>query len=304
MGEWTQIRACGSVTQLDEISAVMCMIDPGLMIEDYSDITTDGLYGALIDESILNADKSKVAVSIYVPSGKNPAEIVSQLRARFAELEIDATVETVGLREEDWENAWRQYYEPIHIGKIVIVPMWQEYDAKDGELIVKMDPGLAFGTGTHETTRLVIEMLQSYINGGERMLDLGCGSGILAICAAELGASYCAAYDIDPVAVRVSRENIAASKHPDIVCDVSDLLKNVDKSGGKFDVIVANIVADIVLRLIPDVKGYLSENGVFVVSGIILERADDITASLEKNGYKVISRLEDNGWCAIACRFA
>ncbi len=304
MGEWTQIRACGSVTQLDEISAVMCMIDPGLMIEDYSDISTDGLYGALIDESILNADKTKVAVSIYVPSSKNPAEIVAQIRARFAELEIDVEVETVGLREEDWENAWRQYYEPIHIGKIVIVPMWQEYDAKDGELIVKMDPGLAFGTGTHETTRLVIEMLQSYINGGERMLDLGCGSGILAICAAELGASYCAAYDIDPVAVRVSRENIAASKHPDIVCDVSDLLKNVDKSGGKFDVIVANIVADIVLRLIPGVKGYLSENGVFVVSGIILERADDITASLEKNGYKVISRLEDNGWCAIACRFA
>ncbi len=304
MGEWTQIRACGSVTQLDEISAVMCMIDPGLMIEDYSDITTDGLYGALIDESILNADKSKVAVSIYVPSSKNPAEIVSQLRARFAELEIDANVETVGLREEDWENAWRKYYEPIHIGKIVIVPMWQDYEAKDGELVVKMDPGLAFGTGTHETTRLVIEMLQSYIGGGERMLDLGCGSGILAICAAELGAEYCAAYDIDPVAVRVSRENIAASKHPDIVCDVSDLLKNVDKSGGKFDVIVANIVADIVLRLIPDVKGYLSENGVFVVSGIILERADDITASLEANGYTVISRLEDNGWCAIACRFA
>jgi ribosomal protein L11 methyltransferase len=304
MGEWTQIRAAGKLSELDEISAVMCMIDSGIMIEDYSDITTDGMYGALIDESILNADKNKVAVSVYIPDDRNPAEVVMRLRDRFSELGLDVSVETVGLREQDWENAWRQYYEPIHIGKIVIVPMWQDYLAKDGELIVKMDPGLAFGTGTHETTRLVIEMLQDYINGGERMLDLGCGSGILAICAAELGAKYCAAYDIDPIAVRVSKENIAASNHPDIVCGVSDLLGSVDKNGGKFDVIVANIVADIVLRLIPDVKGYLNDNGVFVVSGIICERADDITASLEANGYKIIAKLEDNGWCAIACKFA
>lgn len=302
MGEWTQIRAAGNLSDLDDISAVMCMIDTGLMIEDYSDITTDGMYGALIDENILNADKSKIAVSVYLPNDKNPLEVVSQLRSRFSELGLDVSVETVGLREEDWENEWRKYYEPIHIGKIVIVPMWQDYKAAEGELIVKMDPGLAFGTGTHETTRLVIEMLQKYISGGERMLDLGCGSGILAICAAELGASYCGAYDIDPIAVRVSKENIAASNHPNIFCDVSDLLKNVDKSGGKFNVIVANIVADIVLQLIPNVKDYLCDDGVFIVSGIISERADDVIAALGENGYSVEAKIDDNGWCAISCK--
>lgn len=302
MNDWTQIRVSGSKPRLDDICAVMCMVDSGLMIEDYSDISTDGLYGALIDESILNADKNKVAVSIYIPADKNPAEVVSHLKGRFAELAIPVTVETVGLKEEDWENAWRAYYKPIPLGRIVIVPMWQDYTPEPGQHIVKMDPGLAFGTGTHETTRLVIEMLQDCVHEGDRMLDLGCGSGILAICAAELGAASCGAYDIDPVAVRVAKENVAASAHPDrIVCGESDLLKSVDQSGGKYHVIVANIVADIVLRLIPDVKNFLAENGTFIVSGIIAERADDVIVALRANGYTVQNRMDDNGWCAIAC---
>lgn len=305
MNEWTQVRVSGEKTNLDDICAVMCMVDPGLMIEDYSDISTDGLYGALIDESILNADKNKVAVSLYIPADKNPGEIVSHLTTRFAELQIPVTVETVGLKEEDWENAWRAYYKPIPLGRIVIVPMWQEYTPEPGQLVVKMDPGLAFGTGTHETTRLVIEMLQDCVHEGDRMLDLGCGSGILAICAAELGAAYCGAYDLDPVAVRVARENADASAHPDrIVCGQSDLLKSVDRSGGKFQVIVANIVADIVLRLIPDVSDFLTEDGTFIVSGIIAERADEVIAALRQNGYAVQNRMDDNGWCAIACKRA
>ena len=282
--------------------------------DDFEDfLENNKQYWDYVDEELREKMNGETRVKIYLSDNETGHKMLSAVRddlISFKSIDADGVfgslrVEIDSCREEDWENNWKQYFKPIYVGdRLVIKPEWETIPDADGKIVFNIDPGMTFGSGQHETTRLCVETLDTTVKKGDKVLDLGCGSGILAICAAELGASYCAAYDIDPVAVRVSRENIAASKHPDIVCDVSDLLKNVDKSGGKFDVIVANIVADIVLRLIPDVKGYLSENGVFVVSGIILERADDITASLEKNGYKVISRLEDNGWCAIACRFA
>ena len=163
-----------------------------------------------------------------------------------------------------------------------------------------MDPGMAFGTGTHETTRLVIGLLEDYIKPGCRMLDVGCGSGILAICASKLGAGLCRAYDIDPVAVRVAKENVEASGQTNITCEQSDLLKQVDISDGGYDVITANIVADIIIRMSPDVGAYMNEGAVLLASGIISERADEVTSALESCGLKVVKRYTDNGWCALA----
>ena len=301
--DWTELRVTAKHELLDTISAVMSVLDSGLMITDYNDIDLEGVYGDLIDESILNADKSMISVSIFIPSEKNYADYVAFLRERFTALEIDAKIELIGINEEDWAESWKQYYKPIKIGnKIVIVPMWEDYECAEGEIEVRMDPGMAFGTGTHETTRLVIALLEKYISSDTRMLDVGCGSGILSVCASKLGAKHCAAYDIDPVAVRVAKENIEASGAENIVCEVSDLLKSVDLSGGKFDVVAANIVADIIIRLLPDIRPYMNDGAYMICSGIITERSADVLEAIAANGFEVVEHIEENGWCAIVIK--
>ena len=301
--DWTQIRVKLPLTILGEVTAIMSMVCNNLQIEDYSDIDLKICYGDLIDESILNADKTRGAVSIYLPSDGGIADSLAFLQERFKEEGLDVEIEINGLREEDWANSWKQYYKTLKIGKrIVIVPAWEEYEPADGEITVRMDPGMAFGTGTHETTRLVIELLEDYTLPGCRMLDVGTGSGILAICASKLGAKSCNAYDIDPMAVRVANENIRDSGQTNIVCEVSDLLKQVDLSDGPYDLITANIVADIIIRMTPDVGRYLKEDGVLLASGIISERAEDVTKSFEAHGFVIAEKREDNGWCALAVR--
>ena len=299
--QWTQIRVTVSLPQLDELTAIMSMVSNNLQIEDYSDIDLKTCYGDLIDESILNADKTIASVSVYLPAERSVPECIAFLRERFQQVNLtDAKIETVGVNEEDWANSWKAYYKPIKIGeRLVIVPAWEKYEAAEGELVVRMDPGMAFGTGTHETTRLVIRMLEKYTAPGCRLLDVGTGSGILAICASRLGAGECRAYDIDPMAVRVANENIKDSGLPNITCEVSDLLKQADRSR-PYDLICANIVADIIIRMTPDVSPFMHEKTVLLASGIIAERAKDVIECFEQNGFRIVEKLEDNGWCGLA----
>lgn len=300
--QWTQLRVTGAVKDLETVSAVMSMVNNSLMIEDYSDVTTDGMYGALLDESLLNADKTRAAVSVFIPETQSVAEGKAFIETHLAAAGIPYEMEVVGCREEDWAEAWKKYYHPIKVGRIVIVPAWEDYTPAPGEVTVTMDPGMAFGTGTHETTRLVISMLEKYLKPGDRMLDVGTGSGILSICGSKLGASQCAAYDLDPTAVRVARENIEASGAKNITCDVSDLLADVDLSGGKYDIIAANIVADIILRMTPDVDKYLADGGVLIASGIICPRREEVEACFAAHGLEVFDSLVENDWCALAVR--
>ena len=303
--EWTQVKVTVSLERLDTLVAVMSMLNNNLMIEDYSDIDLKTCYGDLIDESILNADKTVASVSIFLPADRPFADDVAFLRQRLQAEELDAKIDIIGVNEEDWANSWKAYYKPLHIGnRMVIVPAWEDYTPAENEIIVTMDPGMAFGTGTHETTRLVIELLERLVRPGMRVLDVGCGSGILAICAAKLGAAECKAYDIDPVAVRVARENIEASGEKNVSCDVSDLLRQVDLSGGQYDLICANIVADIIIRMAPDVGAYMKQDAVLLASGIITERAEEVVSALEAAGLAVKERLEDNGWCALVVQKA
>lgn len=300
--DWTQIRVTVPLAHLDELIAVMSMVNNNLMIEDYSDIDLKTCYGDLIDEKILQADKTVASVSVYVPSDRPYGDDLSFIRERLAAdgLAELAKIEVDGVHEEDWANAWRAYYKPLHIGKrMVIVPAWEHYEPRPGEIIVTMDPGMAFGTGSHETTRLVIGLLERYVQPGCRMLDVGCGSGILAICASKLGAGECRAYDIDPMAVRVANENIRESGQTNITCEVSDLLRQVEDSR-PYDLITANIVADIIIRMSPDVGRYMHDTSVLLASGIISERAEDVVQALDAQGLRVTERVEDNGWCAMA----
>ena len=301
-GNWTKLTAIGRTEDLDGICAVMSMLDNGLMIEDFSDFSLNGMYGELVDETILNADKDTVKVSLFVPEEKNLAEYRSYLDARFSSLSLDVKLECEGVNEDDWSSSWKQYYKPIPLGKVTIVPAWEEYDAKDGEVIIKMDPGMAFGTGTHETTRLVMKIMQDEIKGGEYLLDVGTGSGILSICASKLGAEWCNAYDIDPVAVKVARENAENDGCQNITVGVSDLLKGVDRSRGKYDFCVANIVADIIIRMMKDIKDYLKAGAPLILSGIIIDRADDIRACLASHGFTIIREERENDWVAIMAR--
>lgn len=299
MGEWTKLTVRGRTEDLERIAAVMSMLDNGLMIEDYSDVTTDGVYGDLIDESILTADRTHGSVSLFVPQEKSVAEYIAFLRERFAALGIGTEISTEGMREEDWAESWKQYYHPIPLGRVTIVPAWQEYTPKPGEAIIRMDPGMAFGTGTHETTRLVMRMMQHCLREGDRVLDLGCGSGILSLCASKLGASFCAAYDIDPVAVRVAEDNIRADGAQNIVCGQSDLLAGVDTTGGGYDFVLANIVADIILRLLPDVGRYMKPGARMILSGIIAPRAEEVRAAARENGFRILEEEQENDWLAI-----
>ncbi len=304
--DWTQIKVTVPLSRLDALTAIMSMISNQLQIEDYSDIDLKSCYGDLIDESILNADKTIASVSVYVPGDRPCNDELAFLREKltlsgFAD---EATIALNGVNEQDWANAWKAYYKPLHIGqRMVIVPAWEKYEEQPGEIIVRMDPGMAFGTGSHETTRLVIGLLEKYTMSGARMLDVGCGSGILAICASKLGAGQCYAYDIDPVAVKVANENIKDSGLSNVTCEVSDLLRDVDRSA-KYDLITANIVADIIIRMAPDVGALMHAGTILLVSGIILERSEDVVAALEANGLKIVEKAVDNDWCAMAVALA
>jgi ribosomal protein L11 methyltransferase len=303
--QWTQVRVTVPLDELDELVAVMNMISNNLMIEDFSDIDTNlkTCYGDLIDEKILNADRTVASVSVFVPSDRSYMDDVAYLRQRIGELGLHGEIELVGVNEEDWANSWKQYYKPLKIGeRIVICPAWEHYEPTADELVIRMDPGMAFGTGTHETTRLVIRLLEKYTQAGCRMLDVGTGTGILAICAARLGAEICRAYDIDPTAVRVARENIKDSGLENVTCDQSDLLRQVSLEGGQYDLVCANIVADIIIRMTPDVGQYLKDDGVLLASGIIAERCDDVIACFEQHGFEIVECLTDNGWCGLAVK--
>jgi ribosomal protein L11 methyltransferase len=299
--QWIQIKVTTKVENLDELCAVMSMFSNGLQIEDYSDIEDrilDGVYGDLIDESVLNADRTVCAVSIYVSADKPTEHYTMALKERLDALKIAHTIDLISLCEDDWANSWKQYYKPIEIGdKLIVVPAWE--NVTTDRVLLKIDPGMSFGTGSHETTRGIIQMLENCITDGCTVLDVGCGSGILAICAAKYGAGLCRAYDIDPIAVEVAAEN-AIENGCEIECAESDLLAGVKAE--QYDVICANIVADIIIRMAPDVGKFMKDTSTLLASGIITERAEEVTDALEAAGLYIVESIEDNGWCALAVK--
>jgi len=301
MGNWTQIRVGCKISDLNAVSAVMSMVDNNLMIEDANEIDLmDTCYGELLDESMVNADRSVGAVSVYMAEERNPAESVAFVKERLDLMGIEYELTLSGMKEEDWANSWKKYYKPIRIAhRLMVVPTWEEYEPKEGDLILKMDPGMAFGTGTHETTRLCATLTEDYMKPGARVLDVGTGSGILAIAASKLGAEEVMAYDIDPVAVRVAQENCDVNGCTNVTCGISDLLAGVDTKGGLYDFVCANIVADIIVRMAGDIICYMKPGGLLAVSGIIDTQADRVRAALEQGGLAHILTRAENDWNAM-----
>ncbi len=298
--DWTQLRVKCKVAQLDEVSAVMSMLDNYLMTEDYSDIE-DGpgkMYGELIDESILASDKSIAHVSIFLSEDKILTDYMSFLDGRFKELGLECEMEAKPVREEDWANSWKAYYTPVKISdRVTIVPAWDEdYQKREDEVTVLMDPGMAFGTGTHETTRLCAALLEKHMKAGDSVLDIGTGSGILSIIASKLGAHHVDAYDIDPVAVKVAIENVERNETPNVKCGVSDLFAEVQ---GSYDFICANIVADILVRMADGLAEHVKLGTKVVASGIIEGQVDRVNEVITQRGFKLIDSKGENSWSAL-----
>jgi len=304
--EWTCIKATAPGEYLDTLCAVMSMSENSLQIEDYSDVEQelDGVYGDLIDEELLKRDRTVVSVSVYISADRDAAEEEAEVRRMITAAGIPAEVCVYTVNEDDWADCWKKYYHPIKTGdRIVIVPVWEDYTPAEGETVVLMDPGMAFGTGTHETTRLCAALLERYVKEGDSLLDVGCGSGILAICGAKLGASRCYACDIDPAAVRIAGENATLNGVEDrVTAAYSDLLADVPVEG--YNVVCANIVADIIIRMSGDVDKYVAQGGVVLVSGIILERCAEVRSAMIAAGFAEDFFLEENGWYAGAWKRA
>lgn len=292
--KWIQIKVHCRPAELDSICAVMSVLDAQLQIEDASDVVeANPVYGELIDETLL-ARRDEASVSIYCENAEEAEKGRAFLEKRFAEDGLHPEIALISLDEQDWENNWKQYYHPVDIGeRVVIVPEWEEYDNPDGKVIVWMDPGMAFGSGTHETTRLCAAMLERYMPAGSTVLDVGTGSGILAITASKLGAAHVDAYDIDPMAVKVARENMEKNGCRNITCDVSDLLSAVR---GVYDFVVANITADIIERMAPSLGPYVKRGGLAALSGIIDSRAEDVREAMTRFGFELLAQSRENDW--------
>lgn len=201
--------------------------------------------------------------------------------------------------DEDWRNNWKSFYKTIEIGKrIVIKPKWEEYENKDNRIVIELDPGMAFGTGGHETTRLCLEAIEKNLKGNDSVLDMGCGSGILSIASKKLGAGKVLGADYDKKAVEISIEN-AESEGVDVEYRYSDLFSNIDET---YDLIIANIIAEIVVKLVDELDNYLNEDGIFIASGILEEKSHLVEESLVKNNFEILEKNSENEWVVIIAR--
>lgn len=308
-GTWIEVRVITKSEALEPISGIFYSLDcKGVAIEDPEDILgreQGPLTWDFADINVLEHKGKFAVVKAYFAEEDNIEEILGYVNEKLVELKemgIDlgeAKVEHEKMYEEDWANTWKQYYKPSKVGeKIVVKPIWEEYEQKEGELVVNLDPGMAFGTGTHETTRMCIQALEKYVKEESTVFDVGCGSGILAIAAAKLGAKLAVGVDLDPVAVESSIENVGYNNLNNIEILHGNLVEVID---GKADIVVANILAEIICILTDDVKRVMKDGGVFITSGIIHDRVDMVCEKLEATGFEVIEKNRYGEWnCIVA----
>ena len=301
--EWTDIQITVPHPYAETAEAIATMVsNGGIYIEDYSDLEEQAWEIAhvdLIEQELLDQPRDIVKVHMYLAPDENPAEILPLFKERLDAAGIPYELTTAGVEQEDWQNAWKKYYHAMDIGKrLAIVPGWEEYETD--RTVITMDPGMAFGTGTHETTSLCLEVLDERVRGGERVLDIGTGSGILAIAALRLGAACAEGVDIDPMCVRTAGENALRNGVQDrftvLVGDLSD------KASGVYNIITANIVAAAILSLAPHVPALLAPGAVFIASGIIDTRKEEVLAGLRAAGLEPFDVREKRGWVCIVCR--
>lgn len=305
--DWTEISIEIAAENIDKAADIANMAVPyGIFIEDYRNLEEETWEVAnidLIDEDLLKKDRNKGVIHLYIPQEENPTESVAFLSERFNCAGINHRIDLSQCKNEDWENNWKEFFKPINVGeKLIIRPLWiDDYENSQNRAVLSIEPGLAFGTGGHNTTRLCLETLEKYITSGCSVLDTGCGSGILAIASLLLGAGTATGVDIDEIAVKTAIANgsVNGFEEPQYKILHGNL---TDKVSGKFDVVVANIVADVIMLFSESVGEFMKDSSVFITSGIIATRADEVEKALNRNGFKIIETHKDGYWYCFVCK--
>lgn len=306
---WNQIRITTVTEAVEAINYELMELGiKGVEIIDPKDILfsdKDQSAWDYVDDSLVKGDNPEVVIiKCYISEEENVdnylAEISKRLESVSAFLPIGkGTIEVKGVKEEQWAHNWKKYYKPFRIGKhIVIKPTWESFDdLKEDDILIEIDPGMAFGTGTHETTSMCVELIEKYKKDSDRLLDIGCGSGILGISAAKLGTKDVVGVDIDPNAVRVAKDNVT---HNNVSTYVSIREGNLlDVIEGEADIIVANIIADVIIGMADVIPQFLGVNGTFIASGIILDRMADVKEALVKVGLIPVEEKTKGEWAAL-----
>ena len=316
--EWLEMKIDTSHAGLDPVCAMLEQQGvTGLMIDDETDfqdfLEHNRQYWDYVDEELLAEKRGVSRVTFYLERNENALSTIAAVRMAMSAMKkahpeyapLLLTMDNVA--DADWENNWKQFYKPMEIGdRLLVVPEWEQ--ASDPQRItLRLNPGLTFGTGSHATTRLCLRALDAHIHGGERVLDLGCGSGILSIAALCLGAAEAFACDIDDKCVDVAYENAAINgigkdrytvRWGNVVTDRA--LQR--EFGGEYDIVVANIVADVIIGISPQVRPFLKKGGLFLCSGIIDTRAEEVADRLRQDGWEIRERNTSEGWYSFLCR--
>ena len=323
--KWLEVHIDTNHAGLEAVETMLSALGiDGVVIDDEAEfrdfLENNRQYWDYVDEDLEREMRGRSRITFYLEAGEKAAAKLGEVRIALSALKArrgdcgPLLMTLADMEDADWENNWKQYYQPLEIGeRLLVVPEWlrdtPEVREKlaGGRVPLLLDPGLTFGTGGHATTRLCLEALEKTVRGGERVLDLGCGSGILSIAAVKLGAASAAAVDIDDKCRRVARENAALNGIGEDVYDIriGDILRDEDLRtaiGGGYQVVLANIVADVIIGLAPTVRGLLAEGGVFLCSGIIDTRAEEAAAALRQNGLEILETRSDNGWFSYLCR--
>lgn len=310
--KWYEIRINTTDEASDAVAEMLTTMGAGgVAIKDPFDIRKEiEKPGTLdyADDEFLETLGEDVIISAYFQNGLDINDLLKQINDGLMNisqfLDTGKGLEGYGeVDDEDWSTAWKKYYKPFRLtDRIVIKPTWEEYRAEENDIIVEMDPGMAFGTGTHETTQMCSILLDKYISANHDVLDVGCGTGILSIIASKLGAKKIEAIDIDEVAVRVAKENIEINGEAGKIKAFQAVLSDLKAGDEKFDIIVANIIANVIIDLSSLIPYYLKKNSLFITSGIIKERKQDVIDACLKNGMSLIDDLEMGEWVAMVFR--
>ncbi|KXG78519.1 Ribosomal protein L11 methyltransferase [Fervidicola ferrireducens] len=304
--KWMEIKVKTSTEAIEAIANIFYEAGAaGVVIEDPKDLLNreDTWDYVEIPEGI---DFEQAIVTGYLPESEQVNELLQEIGRRIAELPrfgLDlgsGEMEVSFVEESDWANAWKAYYQILRIGeRLVIKPSWLDYEPKAGEVVIELDPGMAFGTGTHETAAMCLELLERYVKEGQTVIDVGCGSGILSIAAAKLGAAKVLAIDKDQVAVKVAEENVERNGVGQVEVVRGDGLRGTNF---KADIIVANIIADVIVEMAADAAANLKDGGFFICSGIIKDKKLPVCRALENAGFDVVEEMEKGDWITLVSR--